>query len=54
MKKEFEIIKKEECNFLFYKKTGIWGMYSKQTRVYSFCIPYFFGFSYTISWGLDL
>lgn len=53
MKKEFERLKSSECNFFFYKKAGVYGMYCKQRRHYSFCIPFIFGFRYSVSWGYD-
>lgn len=50
-KKEFVRLKPSECDFFFYAKSGSYGMYCPQMRHYWFCIPFIFGFRYTISWG---
>lgn len=52
-KTEFFWLKKTECNFNFYRETGIHGLYCSQVRHYWFCIPNLFGFRYTKKWGID-
>lgn len=53
MKRYFTKLVGTECDFLFYTKSGSYGMYCKQIRHYWFCIPFIIGFRYTIEWGYD-
>lgn len=52
--KEILFLTGKDCNFLFYRKGGSYGMYCRQVRLYSFCIPLLIGFTYKVSWGYDL
>lgn len=44
-------LERSKCNFMFYKTSGVTGMYCPQVRHYWFCIPYLIGFRYTETWG---
>lgn len=50
---EYKRLKRSECNFAFYKTSGVWGMFCRQTRHYWFCVPFLIGFRRTVSWGGD-
>jgi hypothetical protein len=53
-KRKIRILFGKEADFLFYRKSGVWGMYSFQLRRYCFCIPFVVGFSYSTEWGNSL
>ena len=50
-KKEYTRLKVNDCDFFFYKTSGSYGMYCEQIRHKWFCIPFVFGFRYTVRWG---
>lgn len=54
MKIEICIIKFGECDFFFYTKSGVYGMYCENIRHYWFCIPFLIGFRVTKTWGYNL
>ena len=53
-KYEWIKLKRSDCDFFFYTKSGSYGIYYKQFRHYWFCIPFIIGFRFTKSWGYNL
>jgi hypothetical protein len=52
-KTKFVWLKGKDMPFTGYRLTGVWGLYSSQSRHHWFGIKGLFGFRFSKEWGMD-